>query len=95
MDEALKNILIRYCESNNIEYLGLFGSMARGEQTEKSDMDLLIRFRKRVGLFQMIRTKRELETITGRKIDLLTEKSLSPHIRENVLNDTETLYNAA
>jgi len=79
MDKNLyKDILINTCRKNNVQKLCLFGSMARGEAKQNSDIDLLIKFTKRKSLLDMVLLENELCAKTGRKIDLLTESAISP-----------------
>lgn len=78
--------------SGGISYAGVFGSFARGEATETSDVDILVRFERPMSLLQMIRFERELSEKVGRDVDLVTEDSLSPFIRGEVLHDVKTIY---
>jgi predicted nucleotidyltransferase len=80
------------CRENDVAMLGVFGSVARGEATEKSDIDLLVRFSERKGLLALVRFERILSETLGRQVDLLTEAAISPYIRENILNDLQVLY---
>ena len=80
------------CRENDIVMLGIFGSVARGEATEKSDIDLLVKFSERKGLLALVRLERILSEALGRKVDLLTESAISPYIRENILKDLQVLY---
>jgi uncharacterized protein len=73
------------------EYVGVFGSFARGEQTSKSDLDILVRFGKRLNLFDLIGLEQELSEKLQLKVDLVTENSLSPLIREEVMNDIKKI----
>ena len=82
------------CRENDIAILGAFGSVARGEATEQSDVDLLVRFSKRKGLLALVRLERILSEALGKRVDLLTEAAISPYIRENILNDLQVLYGA-
>ncbi len=82
------------CQENDIAMLGVFGSVARGEDTEKSDVDLLVRFSERKSLLAMVRLERIFSETLGRKVDLLTEAAISPYIRDNILNDLQVLYGA-
>ena len=61
----------KLCEENDVDMLGAFGSVARGESTADSDIDLLVRFSKRKGLLFMIHLERELSEALGRDVDLL------------------------
>ena len=83
--------LIKICRENDVTSVGLFGSMARGEATEKSDVDLLVKFGKRKSLLGVVKLERELTMALGRKVELLTESALSPYIRDNILHDLEII----
>ena len=84
--------VIDLLKKNNVSMLGLFGSVARNEAGEHSDIDIVIKFSKQTGLFTHVRLKRELSEILGKDVDLLTEKSISPYFREDVLNDLKVIY---
>lgn len=86
------NKLVNICRENDVALLAVFGSVARGEDTEKSDVDLLVRFSERKGLLDLVRLERVFSETLGRKVDLLTEAAISPYIREEVLNDLQVLY---
>ena len=83
--------LIDICLENDVAMLAVFGSAARGEATEQSDIDLLVKFSERKGLLALVRLERILSEILGRKVDLLTEAAISPYIRDNVLKDLQVL----
>jgi len=68
--------------------------MARNEATEASDIDLLVSFSRPVSLLQMVTLERELSEALGRKVDLLTEASLSPYLREHILKERQLVYTA-
>jgi predicted nucleotidyltransferase len=72
--------------------IGVFGSMARGEARQKSDVDLIVRFSKRKSLLALVRLERELSEALGRKVDLLTEGALSPYLRERILKEMRVAY---
>jgi predicted nucleotidyltransferase len=80
--------------SNDVEMVGVFGSMARGEATEQSDIDLLVRFSKRKSLLEMVKLEREVSTAVGRKVDLLTESAISPYLRDKVKRELQVIYGA-
>jgi uncharacterized protein len=67
--------------------LYVFGSVARGDATAGSDVDLLAEFSRPVGLFEFVRFKRELEVILGRPVDLTTPEALKPSMREAILRE--------
>ena len=87
--------LIAVCRRHDVVFLGVFGSYARGEADAQSDVDLLVRFSKRKSLLDLVRIEREVGTALGRPVDLLTEASISPYLRERILQETVVLYEAA
>ena len=84
--------LIDICRQNDVSMIGVFGSMARGEAKQKSDIDLIVRFSKRKSLLALVRLERELSEALGRKVDLLTEGALSPYLRERILKEMRVVY---
>ncbi len=86
-----KEKIIEICKRNDISYCAVFGSFARGEGGENSDIDLLVRFSKPKG-FNWLDAAFEIEDVLGKKVDLVTENALNPHIRENVLKDLQVIY---
>jgi predicted nucleotidyltransferase len=84
--------LIEICRQNDIKKVGAFGSMARGEATEQSDIDLLVEFAKPKSLLAMVKLERQIATALGRKVDLLTEAAISPYLREGILRDLQVIY---
>ena len=86
--------LIDICRDNDVSMLGVFGSVARGESTEQSDIDLLVKFSERKGLLALVRLERILSETLGRKVDLLTEAAISSYIRDNILKDLQVLYDS-
>ena len=74
--EEIANI----CRENDVAMLAVVGSVARGEATEQSDVDLLVRFSERKGLLALVRLERVFSETLGRKTDSLTEAAISPHI---------------
>lgn len=77
-----------------VAFAGIFGSFAKGKETKKSDLDMLIRFKKPQSLLKLIFLERMLSEKVKRKVDLVTEQSLSPYIKNDVLNDLKIIYGA-
>jgi predicted nucleotidyltransferase len=84
--------LIDICRQNDVSMVGIFGSMVRGEAKKKSDIDLIVRFSKRKSLLALVRLERELTEALGKKVDLLTEASISPYLREQILKEMQVVY---
>ena len=81
--------------AHGVKRIGLFGSYARGEESEESDIDLIVEFdpgKKNYDNF--IELCFFLEDLLGHKVDLLTPESLSPFIRPFIEKDAyyETIH---
>ena len=71
--------------------IAVFGSYARNEHRKGSDIDLLVHFRSKKSLLDIARIERELSEEAGVKVDLLTEDSISPLIRESIQRELKVL----
>ena len=71
-------------EKYRVKYLALFGSVARNEATEESDIDLTVEFDSTVSLLGYVRTKRFLEELFGNPVDLVFRTTMKQRIRERV-----------
>jgi len=87
--------LARLCMRHDVDRLRLFGSAARGEDKPGSDVDLLVDFSVRKSLLDLVRIEREFSQFFGRPVDLLTERSLSPYLRDRILAETRVVYDRA
>jgi predicted nucleotidyltransferase len=74
-------------ERQGVKSLSLFGSVARGQATAASDVDILVEFAVPVGLFEFIRLKLFLERILGMPVDLVTPDALKESMREAILKE--------
>ena len=88
----LAELCRRYC----VKELSLFGSAARGEMRQESDVDIIVEFEPgvRVGLIKFESLAEELEALTGRTVDLVTWRGLKPWARPGVLKDARVVYAA-
>ena len=75
------------CERYQITELGIFGSYARGQQTETSDIDVLIDYEKAPTLFELVNLRDYLQDLTGLNVDVVTKNGLKSRIRERVLSE--------
>lgn len=90
-DQAL-NILAanrQKLDGFSVESLAIFGSVARNEATDGSDIDVLVRFKKGkpIGLFEFVRFQRFLSDILGCPVDLVTPEALRQEMRQQVLRE--------
>jgi len=82
------------CRRNEVRRLRVFGSYARGEATEASDMDLIADFSRPKSLLDIVRIEREMSSALGVRVDLLTEGAISPYIRDRIADDLRVIYEA-
>jgi predicted nucleotidyltransferase len=84
-----KEIIKAVTKKLNPTFLGVFGSYARGEEIEHSDLDILIDFGDRVDLLELIGVEQELSELLGIKVDLISLRSLNrsliPYIESDVI----------
>ena len=90
--EELRKQIDPILKRNDVEFAAIFGSFARNEQTENSDLDILIRYAKRKSLLDLVRLERELSESLDMKVQVVTERSLHPYIRPSVQEDLKVLY---
>lgn len=90
--EQIKNKIIPLLKEGDVDFAGVFGSFARGDANEKSDIDLLIRFGRQKSLLDLVHLENILSDTLRRKVDLVTEGALSPYIKKYVFGDLQVLY---
>jgi predicted nucleotidyltransferase len=84
---SLKNLKKEVAKEYSVKTIGVFGSVARDEQTGQSDIDLLVEFSKPVGFITFMRLENFLSERLGNKVDLVTSDSLKPVIRQDILSE--------
>ena len=89
-----KNKIERFCKKYHIAYLALFGSILTSSFSEKSDVDILVKFKKNhtPHLFGLIEMESELSNVLGYPVDLKTPNDLSRYFRDDVLAQAKTIY---
>jgi hypothetical protein len=74
-----------------VKEIGIFGSIVRGEDEVKSDVDILVEFTEPIGLFKFLELEEYLSNLIGRKVDLVSKKALKPRIGKRILNEVSFL----
>lgn len=93
LDTKLKDQVIALLEPYEPARIGVFGSYARGENTQKSDLDLLISFKSQIGLLKLVQIQQELGDKLGVEVDLVTEKSLkNPRLKKYIYQDLIMIF---
>jgi uncharacterized protein len=90
--EEIKKVVAPIFSKYNIKEAKLFGSAARGEMNTKSDLDILVSFIKPIDGWTFTGIALELEKKSGRKVDLVIDKSLSKYIKPYILKDLLSIY---
>lgn len=86
--KILKEELPYLKETFQITRIGIFGSWVRGEQTEESDIDVLVELEKPVGFFAFIKLEDHLSKLLGVRVDLVTPDALKPLIKPYIMEET-------
>ena len=93
--ENIKRILMEkkpfLVKKYKIKDIGIFGSYVRGEETKRSDVDLLIEFRESPGFLEFMEIENFLSDTLGIKVDLVMKSALKPRIGQHILNEVEYL----
>ena len=85
--EAILHLAAQY----GVERMRIFGSMARGQATSKSDIDFLVAFKRGRTLLDLIGFKQDLEKLIGRKVDVVSEGGVSPYLRNRIFSEAVPL----
>lgn len=86
-----REVILRIARDHGAEQVRVFGSTVRGEARPDSDVDLLVRLEPERSLLDLVAIKQDLEDLLGCKVDVVTEASLSPYIRDAVLKEAVIL----
>ncbi|MEK7188569.1 MAG: nucleotidyltransferase domain-containing protein [Patescibacteria group bacterium] len=86
------NKLENICRSNDISFLGLFGSYAVGNQHPDSDVDLLVDFKNTKSLLEKGRILIELQDLFKKEVDLVSRKNIKTSLKPYIDKQLVTLY---
>lgn len=89
--KEIKNKILPILRKYDVNKASLFGSLARGEATEESDIDLLVEFKGEKSLLDLAGLKIDLEELLGKRVDVLTYNSLYPLLKERILSEQEVI----
>lgn len=70
-----------------IKEIGIFGSFARGEQKKRSDVDILVEYRKLPDLLEFINLELYMEQLLKKKVDLVEKGGIRPELKERILKE--------
>jgi predicted nucleotidyltransferase len=89
--EEFNRQIIPLLKRFGVKRASLFGSSARGENREDSDIDILVEFEAGKSLLDLAGLKIELEELLGRRVDLLTFNSLHPLLKDKILKEQKPI----
>ncbi|PAU93184.1 nucleotidyltransferase [Aliifodinibius salipaludis] len=73
--------------------IGVFGSQARSDANEQSDLDLLINVKQPLNLFELIEIEEELSKLLDIEVDLVTEQSVNKHLKPYIDKEIKYILN--
>ncbi len=85
--KTLRMVLPELQERYGVRSLGVFGSSARGEGGPRSDVDILVEFKRAPTFFQFVELEDELSRLLNVKVDLVMRSALKPRIGERILSE--------
>ena len=90
--QEIRSTLNKIAEQFGASDLRVFGSVARGEETADSDVDFLVELPKGYDLFsQRIPLAQRLSELLKRRVELIPEHELNPHMRKKILDEAISL----
>ncbi len=90
-EEIFKKI-VQVLKNQRAKKIAIFGSYIRGEEKPGSDIDIIIEFSERKSLLELVGIEQELSDVLGVKVDLLTEKFISPYLIDRIKEEMEVIY---
>lgn len=89
--DEIKSVLAQYKgflkQKYGVDDIAIFGSYVRDEQSNESDVDILVEFARPVGFVTFMKLENHLTELIGRKVDLVTKKALKPNIGKTILQE--------
>jgi predicted nucleotidyltransferase len=92
MSQDINDKIVNYLKRFKPRRIGIFGSYAREEDTPQSDIEILIDFSEQVTLFDLGGIKYDLTEMLNRPVDIVTEKGINKHIRDNIYKDLKIIF---
>ena len=88
---ARRAALIALADRHKAENVRIFGSVARGEAGEGSDVDILVHFREGASLFDLMDLQEDSAALLGAEVDVVSDRGLSPYLEARILNEARPL----
>ena len=88
LKEKISNQLPVLKDKYHVKKLGIFGSVARGQENNSSDVDIIVDFESPIGFFDFIRLENFLSEVLQKKVDLVSRNAVKPAIKDEVIKET-------
>lgn len=83
-----KEDILKLAYTFGVKHIRIFGSVARNEQDESSDIDLLVEMEKDKSLFDRLGFKHELEQLLQQKVDVISVRAIRGRLKGNILKES-------
>lgn len=90
--EEIKSKITPVLKKYRVEYAGLFGSAARGQDTLNSDVDILVSIERPMGIYEFIGLQFDLEKVLERKVDLVSRRAINKYVKPYIEKDLVSIY---
>lgn len=90
--EEIKNVIVPILIRHHIKRAGIFGSIAKGNATAESDIDILVELGEKISLLEFVGLKYELEDLLGKKVDLVEYQAVKPRLKNQIMSDEIRIY---
>ncbi|NUQ22921.1 MAG: nucleotidyltransferase family protein [Saprospiraceae bacterium] len=90
--EEIKAVIVPILTRHQIKRAGIFGSVAKGNATAKSDIDILVELGSEISLLDFVGIKYELEDHLGRKVDLVEYQAIKPRLKNRIMSEEIRIY---
>jgi len=87
IDEILKAHKEEFYQKYSVVEIGIFGSIVRGEQKKRSDIDILVEFEKVPDLLEFIALEEYLRKVLKKKVDLVRKEAVRPELKGRILKE--------
>lgn len=91
--QEINTAIVNYLHSYHPVRIGIFGSFARKEDKEDSDIDILVKFKNTPSLVDLAKIHRELSGVLGKKVDIVTEHALkNKKLKQYIYTDLQIIF---
>lgn len=89
--DKIRETIVPILRKHKVKRASLFGSIARGDYSSKSDIDILVELNDDLSLLDFINLRLEIEDATNMKVDLVEYDTIKPSLKKYILKDQEAI----